>query len=344
MPLQEPGWWYGEGRHWQTTVLGPIASAYGRIAEIRYRRATPYRSRLPVLCVGNFTAGGTGKTPLALAFAEIVRTFGREPWFLSRGYGGRLDGQEKVNPERHTTTEVGDEPLLLARIAPTVISQNRRLGAEFIERLAPANAVIIMDDGLQNAGLFKDLSIAVVDGARGLGNGLVIPAGPLRAPLDFQAALAGAILVMGPESETTGKQIAGLSPPFAGPVLRARVTHRGADAWYTGKSVVAYAGIANPARFFDMLDRLGARVAERVTFPDHHIFSEADAGRLLAAAAQHKAELVTTEKDFVRLGGLSGTREELRQKSRAIPIALRLDDASREALFDLIDAALGLMR
>ena len=188
MAQSEPSWWYAGGATWQRNLLRPVASLYGRIAAARYSATTPERAARPVICVGNFTAGGTGKTPMSLLIADLVEQNGGAPWFLSRGYGGRLDGQERVDPARHTAAEVGDEPLLLAARAPTVTSRDRRLGAEFIARQAPANAVIIMDDGLQNPALAKDLTIAVVDAARGLGNGAVIPAGPLRAPHAFQLA------------------------------------------------------------------------------------------------------------------------------------------------------------
>lgn len=169
----------------------------GRVATARLQKNNPYSSRLPVICIGNFTVGGSGKTPLALLVAKLVADEGLEPWYLSRGYGGRLPGPTRVDAALHGSVDVGDEPLLLARRAPTVVSRDRSKGAQFIETIATPNAVIIMDDGLQNRSLAKDLVIAVISEDRGFGNGRVIPAGPLRAPLDVQIGLADAIVVTG---------------------------------------------------------------------------------------------------------------------------------------------------
>ena len=190
----------------------------------RLRRAKPYRPLIPVICVGNFTAGGSGKTPLAILLARIVSGLGREPWFLSRGYGGTLKGPLRVEPATHSADEVGDEPLLLARHAPTIIAQDRRRGAEAIEASASQDGVIIMDDGLQNPALAKNLSIAVVDTDRGFGNGYVIPAGPLRAPLAAQIGLAGLIVI-------TGRRPSG-EPPLATKSARndGRSDRQGRDA------------------------------------------------------------------------------------------------------------------
>ncbi len=332
MAHDEPQWWYGEGGHWQAACLRPVASVYGAMAQWRYRRATPYRAKLPVICVGNFTAGGTGKTPMSLLVAGLVEAAGGAPWFLSRGYGGRLDGQERVDPARHTAAEVGDEPLLLAARAPTVISRNRRLGAEFIERQAPANAVIIMDDGLQNPALAKDLTIAVVDGSRGFGNGFVIPAGPLRAPLAFQLGLADVIVINGAIGARAREQLAEITHSKSIAQLCVQSVPQGDTSWLKGVKAIAYAGIANPERFFGLLERLGAIVVERVAFGDHQSLSNDDAEALIALSQKQDAQLITTEKDFVRLTGLDRARVELRTKSKTLPVVLEMPDQDRAML------------
>ncbi len=345
MAVKEPSWWYGAGPHWQTAALAPIAQIYGAIAERRYRQTTATRSAFPVLCAGNFTAGGTGKTPLALELAAIVREHGGTPWFLSRGYGGRLDGQERVDPERHTAAEVGDEPLLLAQSAPTVISRDRGRGAEFIARQAKPGSVIILDDGLQNPSLAKDLSIAVIDAVRGFGNGAVMPAGPLRAPLAFQAGLATALLVNTTSLATTHRATLALPPELAHlPVLHARAAPSGDVMWLTGARMVAFAGIANPARFFDLLRSYGATLIETIAFADHQALTDTDARHLLDLAQRHGCQLLTTEKDAMRLAGSSGALAELSTRATTLPITLQFENDDRQRLSDLVANALARRR
>jgi tetraacyldisaccharide 4'-kinase len=328
----EPSWWYSSSASWQRTALRPIASLYGHIATARYSATTPERAARPVICVGNYTAGGTGKTPMALLVADIVAQHGGAPWFLSRGYGGRLDGQERVDPTRHTAAQVGDEPLLLAARAPTVVSRDRRLGAEFIARQAPANAVIIMDDGLQNPALAKSLTIALVDAARGLGNGAVIPAGPLRAPLAFQLARTDLIVINGAAGTRARDQLSGIHSAARIEKLSAAPVPRGETTWLSGARVLAFAGIANPERFFALLERLGAIIVERVVFGDHETLSNAAAENLLSLAETANTTLVTTEKDFVRLSGLDGARVILKERARPVPIVLQMTDGDRAIL------------
>ncbi|MGE0857147.1 MAG: tetraacyldisaccharide 4'-kinase, partial [Hyphomicrobiaceae bacterium] len=198
MPLEEPSWWYEDETTATARMLMPLARLYARAALRRLDHAQPYRSRLPVICIGNFTAGGTGKTPLTLHVARHLVHLGEQPAILTRGYGGKVSGAHWIDADRDRADVTGDEPLLLARAAPTLISRDRRAGAIAIEASGRDVSVIVMDDGLQNPALTKDLTIAIVDGTRGVGNGLVIPAGPLRAPLDRQLALADAILVNRP--------------------------------------------------------------------------------------------------------------------------------------------------
>lgn len=341
MRLDEPAWWYGAGHRLAPRLLQPIGAIWGGIATRAYARATVYRSRLPVICIGNFTAGGTGKTPLAMHVAGELHRLGRTSAFLTRGYGGRLPGPHWVDQAADTAADIGDEPLLLARLAPTLVSRDRAAGAKAIETGDPPADVIIMDDGLQNPALSKDLVLAVVDGRRGLGNGRVIPAGPLRAPLDFQFGLADAIVVNEPQESAVGPAATAdwLRQRFPGPVLTASVQPAETVSWLENVDVVAFAGTGAPQRFFDLLRRCGANVVHAVPFPDHHPFSEADADKLLTLASTGAAVLVTTEKDLARMAGSAGRVGHLRAMSRVLPIAMVFGERDAERLKALLEVA-----
>jgi tetraacyldisaccharide 4'-kinase len=340
--LDEPAWWYRDPPSGIAKVLRPFAALYGHAATVRYHRATPYRSRLPVVCVGNFTAGGAGKTPLVIELSQRLKAAGHEPVTLTRGYRGRLAGPYWVNARSDTARDVGDEALLLARAAPTLVARDRAAGARAIESGPNPCTVIVMDDGLQNPSVAKDLSLAVIDGTRGIGNGLAIPAGPLRAPLDFQLEITDAILVNGGPTEAPVADW--LRHRFVGSVLRASVTPAADSGWLKGTRVVAWAGIAAPQRFFAMLRSLGAEVAESVPFRDHQWVEEADARRLLDLAQQHHATLVTTAKDMARLSGATGLPGELAAASRVVEIALSIPEPDADRLMSLIDTALTTRR
>ena len=339
MRLDEPSWWYAEAPSRLAKTLQPLGALYGRAAAARYVRASSYRSRLPIICVGNFTAGGTGKTPLAIHLCLRLKALGHQPVVLTRGYGGRSSGPVWVNPTSDLAVDVGDEALLLARAAPTLVARDRRLGARAIEAGPNPVTVIVLDDGLQNPALVKDLAIAVVDGSRGLGNGLVIPAGPLRAPLDFQLELTDAVVV-NEGAVAAGTVTEWLRRRFAGPVLRASVVAAATVDWLRSARVVAWAGIGAPQRFFTTLRALGAELAEAVAFRDHQQLRDDDARRLLDLARRHGARLVTTEKDMVRLAGATGVCAALARDSTALPVRLALEEADAERLLSLSLAAL----
>jgi tetraacyldisaccharide 4'-kinase len=327
VPLEEPVWWYDQPLHIAGRALQPIAWMYGALARRRMLSPACYRPPIPVICIGNFTAGGTGKTPLAIALAGLLRHDGRRPAFLSRGYGGQLRGPHLVDTARDTAAEVGDEPLLLARHGPVLISRDRSAGARAIVARNLGDC-IIMDDGLQNPALAKDLTIAVVDGARGLGNARVIPAGPLRAPLHAQLRLVDLIVI-------NGRPQPGVLQPLSGsrvPILNASVVATGDPAWLQAKPLMAFAGIGNPGRFYRTLADLGGEVVETRSFPDHHAFSEADARALLDAAARAGAQLVTTEKDYVRLTQDEAGLASLRAACRVLPVTMAFDGAGEDRL------------
>lgn len=345
MRLDEPSWWYSDApAGLAASLLSPLGAAYGALARALYERRTPYRSRLPVICIGNFTAGGTGKTPLAIHICSRLREAGHEPVALTRGYGGSLEGPYWVNAATDKARDVGDEALLLARAAPTQLARDRQKGARAIETGPHPATVIVMDDGLQNASLAKDLSIALVDGVRGIGNGMVMPAGPLRAPLDFQLELTDAVVVNEPVPGAGDRIADWLRSHFNGPVLRASAVPSEDAAWLKGLRVIAWAGIGSPQRFFATLAHLGADLIETVAFRDHQSVQEADADRLLAQAEWHDATLVTTEKDHARMRGAAGPPGRLAEASRVLPIRLRFDDADAVRLASLLDSALTMQR
>jgi tetraacyldisaccharide 4'-kinase len=332
MPLEAPFWWY-RGKGVLAAALVPLSLVYAKVARARARRIEPYRSRLPVICIGNFTAGGGGKTPTAIAVAKLLAGVGRRPHFLTRGYGGTTDGPVLVR-EGLSAVEVGDEPLLLAQVAPTTVSADRVAGAKAIE--ATEADVIVMDDGFQNPSLKKDFSLVVVDAVSGIGNGLVIPAGPLREPLDEQIARADALLVIG-----EGGKAARIVEAFERankPVLKAKMSANCDPRWLSVLPVIGFAGIARPSKFFATLRSNGARLIDTRAYRDHYRYSPRQARSLLKEARDHKAMLVTTEKDWVRLPDDDESLAELKHRSRPFPIAIKFEDEAR--LKQLLTAAL----
>jgi tetraacyldisaccharide 4'-kinase len=307
------------------SALSPLGAIYGNMAERKMAGVTPYRSRLPVICIGNFTAGGGGKTPTAIAVAKVLKEAGERPCFLTRGYGGKAQGPVLV-AKGQNAAEVGDETLLLQAHAPTVVSADRAAGARQIE--GTDATVIIMDDGFQNPGLAKDFNLIVVDAATGLGNGLVMPAGPLRSPLAKQMPRADALLLIG-----DGGKTAPLAKSFEAankPVLKARMAPRGDTRWLGVLPVIGFAGIANPKKFFATLSQSGARLTGTRSFPDHHPYTERQAERLLRWAREWNAMLITTEKDWVRLPDDDGTElSELKFRSRPLLIDIEFTDGNR---------------
>jgi tetraacyldisaccharide 4'-kinase len=340
MPIEEPSWWYS-GADARARLLTPVSRIWAAVADRRLARPPLHQSSLPVICIGNFVAGGTGKTPLSMTVAERLKTRGLSPVFLTRGYGGMRKGPAWVQPSIDTAREAGDEPMLLARVASVLISSDRAAGARLIEACGPAVDVIVMDDGLQNPSLAKDLRIAVVDGRRGVGNGEVMPAGPLRASLEMQLAQTDAIVINlppggGGDADPDG-QVAALRRRFPGPILTARTGPHGDTEAFKLRPVLAFSGIANPQRFYGLLTSLGANLVETRSFPDHHPFTPAEAAELLSSAAMRGAELVTTEKDAVRLIGGTGALAELYARAMTLPIRLTFDESDEKQLEALLE-------
>jgi len=311
---EPPFWWRVAGL--ETRLLAPAAAVYGAVAASRLKREG-YRAGMPVICIGNPTLGGAGKTPTALAVARLLKAAGERPVFLSRGYGGSQRGPLLVAPERDRAADVGDEPLLLARVAPTVVAHDRVEGA----KAAHAASVIVMDDGFQNPSLAKDFSVLVIDGRRGLGNGKVFPAGPLRAPLGAQLARADAVVLVGAMGEAAS--IAGAAAEARKlPLFQARFEpDRETIATLAGRRVLAFAGIGDPEKVFATLREAGVTVAATRSFADHHRYTLADARDLCRQADAEGLTLVTTEKDRARLQG-EAAMAELAARVCVLPVGL----------------------
>ena len=318
--MREPAFWSRRGSP-LATMLAPAAALYGMAAARRMARPG-HAIGLPVICIGNFTLGGAGKTPTALAVGRILAEAGHRPVFLSRGYGGRLRGPVMVDPSAQTADDVGDEPLLLARAAPAIVARDRLAGAR-AAREAGAGA-IVMDDGFQNPALAKNLSIVVVDGGRGIGNGRVFPAGPLRAPLVAQLGHAGAVLVVGEGHGADPLREAARGrgrPLFEGRL----VPDPAALAALRERPVLAFAGIGDPDKFFRTLRGAGLAVRGERPFPDHHCYGANEAAALIEQAGRERLTLVTTEKDWVRLQGLAGL-EALAETAKPLPVTLQVSE------------------
>ena len=314
--MRAPRFWLKPRPTLLARLAQPVGWAYGR-ATARRMREEGERAGAPTICVGNFVAGGAGKTPAALALARIMIADGRRVAFLSRGYGGAERVEPLlVNPNAHSAAIVGDEPLLLAKLAPCWVGADRARSARSAIQ-AGANA-LVLDDGLQNAGLVKDLAFAVVDGETGFGNGLCVPAGPLRAPVSAQAPFVRALIVLGGEDAAVAR-IAGMAP--GKPIIRASLEPDAlAAAPLIGREVVAFAGIARPEKFYATLRRVGAQIVMTRDFADHHPYAPREIEALIGEANRRGALLATTEKDLVRLGA---------RHARAVmtlPVTLRFEE------------------
>ena len=316
--MREPGFWHRPSS-FVSLLLLPLGVLYGAVAARRLQREG-LDAGVPVLCIGNYHVGGAGKTPTVLALTKMLRDLGETPVVLSRGYGGRLHGPVKVDPDRHAAADIGDEPLMMARTVPVVVARDRISGVALAR--SQGASVILMDDGFQNPAIAKDASLIVIDGDRGLGNGLVFPAGPLRAPLPPQLARTDALIVVG--DGDAAKAVAADIVARGKPVLSAHLKPEDASvAALRGKRVLAFAGIGDPGRFFRTLRASGIDVVRERAFPDHHPFSKSEIETLAAEAKRNALTLVTTEKDLARLRG-----SERAEGIVPFPVTLEFDDAA----------------
>lgn len=318
--MRAPGFWWRSPPSALAWLLQPFGALYGAITLQRMRRPGA-QARIPVICVGNFVAGGAGKTPTTLALASRLAALGEMPFALTRGYGGRLPGPLRVDPAQHGPGDVGDEPLLLAVSLPTIVARERPAGA-LLAREAGAS-LVLMDDGLQNPSLHKDLRLAVVDGAVGVGNGLCLPAGPLRAPLAGQLGQIDAIVLIG--EGAAGEHVAAAAAAAGKSLLRARlVPPADIKAELAGLPVLAVSGIGRPEKFSATLRAAGARLIGEHAFGDHHAYTSDEVAALIAEAKGHACCIAVTEKDMVKLAPLWPAAE--RSLLLCVPVTLVFED------------------
>jgi len=309
--MRPPAFW--ANRSLLSNLLLPVGELVGMLASLRAAFAHPKQIAIPVICVGNLVVGGAGKTPIVLSLARLLKERGVKAHFLSRGYGGRLKGPHRVNKNADRAEDVGDEPLLLAGVAPTWVSLDRASGGHLAE-LSGAE-VVLMDDGFQNFSMAKDLSILVIDSDYGFGNQRVMPAGPLRETVSRGCRRADLVVLLGGDNQDIRSKL-----PSGMPVLTCHLAVQKEFKGLQGKSVLAFAGIGRPEKFFSTLETLNCDVIRSISFPDHYAYTEEEIHDLQMEAESVSAVLVTTEKDKVRLP------YSLQDSVEAIPIEVVWDD------------------
>ena len=310
---KSPDFWKNRGL--KSTIFIPISKIYQRISNIRNKLIKPYKASIPVICVGNATLGGSGKTPFVILLVELLKHYGKNPYIISRGYKGKLRENILVS-NQHSAKEVGDEPLLLAKYAPCIIGKNRRKSAQMAANMGAD--VIIMDDGLQNPSLAKNLCFLMIDGGYGFGNNRVFPAGSLREPLPNALAKVQASVLVGKDECAILHQL-----PKHLPLIRVQMKIT-ADA----QKVVAFCGIARPQKFYDSLQQANFNITQTFDFADHHHFTETELQKIKQAALSQNCIIVTTEKDYVRLS------PEWQQQITAIPAKMLINN--NEILLELL--------
>lgn len=326
--MKEPAFWANPASLWPR-VLAPLGALYAAATARRLARGPRETLDIPVICVGNLNAGGTGKTPTTIALVQRLRDRGHKPHVVSRGYGGTLDGPVAVDPARHTAARVGDEPLLLAAFADVWVAKDRAAGARAAQEAGAT--CVVLDDGFQNPALAYDLALVVVDAGRGFGNGRCLPAGPLREPVDIGLARADALVSLGSPEEQAAFDASVV--PADLPRLQGELKPLQTGMAWEGLPVLAFAGIGHPEKFFHTLKKLGANILHAEPLADHEPLTAAMMTRLQSEALLKGAQLVTTEKDAARLPST------WRGKVMALPVRLEFEDwDSLDALLSRIPA------
>lgn len=319
--MKTPAFW--QHKNWLSTMLLPVSRVYEFLSMLNLLRTAPVTLPIPVICIGGVTAGGAGKTPVALYFGKLMKEKGVKTFYLTRGYGGSIKGPIRVHPTKHTAAQVGDEPLLLAQLLPTIKCADRLAGAKLA--LKQGAEAIIMDDGFQNPSLYKNLSVLVVDGRAAFGNGRILPAGPLRERINYAMGRAHMVVLV---NRTT--RIPPL--PKDKPIFNATTFPKDA-AMFKGKKVYAFCGLAYPEKFFEMLGSMGLKLMGTKAFADHHPYTSAELNKLILDSSNEKAVLITTAKDLMRVP------MELRDCMMAVELGLEIDNEI--GLDNILDFILG---
>jgi tetraacyldisaccharide 4'-kinase len=306
--MRTPHFW--QQRNWCSNLLLPASFLYGLGAMLDRRLTLPQRAALPVISVGNATAGGAGKTPVTMALIPLLQSLGATPHIISRGYGGSATAAHRVTLG-DDWQQVGDEPLLLAHAAPTWVAAKRIDAARAAQ--AAGASMVVADDAHQHHALAKDISLLVIDGNYGIGNGRLLPAGPLREPFDVALSRADAVVIIDEDRH-------GLRSTINKPLFIARLAPQGDATWLNNTAVFAFAGLARPQKFYDMLGVLGANIIGTHDFPDHHPYRRDEIEALVAAAKEKGATLITTTKDAVKIPA------DLRAQMRVLEVAIQWDD------------------
>lgn len=286
--MRTPKFW--QSKNLLSTILLPLGALYAFLTKLRVNKKTGIKISKPVICVGNITAGGTGKTPVAIALSQILQEHFYTPYFISRGYGGRLTNV-LIDLKTHSAKDVGDEPMLLANHCPTIINPHRGVSAQKAVELGAD--VVIMDDGFQNPGLEKDISFIVFDGGYGWGNKRCIPAGPLREKWYRGSRRANAVIIIGEDKFNLAAKVNDK------PVFFAKIEAVAPNI--KNKNIIAFAGIGRPQKFYDSLVEQGFMIKHQQDFPDHHQYSQKDLQNLIDVALLDNLDIWTTSKDFIKI-------------------------------------------